>query len=163
MDVMTQFNESQYYSFFKVDECTYYVRRTVPSPTIQHDSPPRFDRTRVVRIEQSIDEKNYLHCSCGYYDRNRIPCRHMYAILDRNPVAMDCDLRNLKMYSAHFAKEQKFSDICNTHFMTNMRKGVTVTLPLIINEENREQDLSKFVNALHELILLNPICDVFED
>ena len=46
--------------------------------------------------------------------------------------------------------------------MTNMRKGVTVTLPLIINKENREQDLSKFVNALHDLILLNPIGDVFD-
>ena len=58
MDVMTQFNKSQYYSFYKVDEYTYYVRRKVPNLTIQHDSPPRFDRTRVVRIEQSIDEKN---------------------------------------------------------------------------------------------------------
>ena len=47
--------------------------------------------------------------------------------------------------------------------MTNIRKGVSVTLPLIINEENIDQDLSKFECGLQDLILLNPIGNVFEN
>lgn len=163
MDILSQFRESQYYNYYKVDENVFYVRRYVSNEKIEPDSAPRFDRTRTVRVEQNIEGKNFLQCSCGYYDRTRRPCRHMFTILDRYPNATDCDIRNFKMYSAHFGENENFSDICNSHFSNNTRKGMLINLPLLTSEHNQRNDIAFFENALRDTILLNPTFDVFED
>ena len=157
LDLLTQFQESQHYKFYQMDTVTFYVRRYTPNYTILPNSPPRFDRTRIIQLEQTIDENNYLHCSCGYYERHRRPCRHVYTILDRTPNAMDCDISNLKIYSAHFGHSQNFTDICNNHLQMGERKGVYITLPLILDDQSRLSDLSYFQVPLNNLTLLNPV------
>ena len=159
LDLLTQFRESQHYHFYVLNDVTFYVRRFTANPTITSTSPPRFDRTRIVRVEQTIDEKRFITCSCGYYERNRRPCRHIYSILDRNPNAIDCDLRNLKIFSAHFTNAEQFTQLCNDHWITDMRKGMLVSLPIIMNKENRSHHLSFFEDPLNNITLLNPICD----
>ena len=47
----------------------------------------------------------------------------MHPILERNPMAMNCNMRNLKIHSAHHRSAQKFSELCNKHSQMDHRKG----------------------------------------
>jgi SWIM zinc finger len=49
---------------------------------------PRYERTRKVevRLAEHLPGRVFLHCSCGYYDRQGIVCRHQYAVLRRGSM-----------------------------------------------------------------------------
>jgi MULE transposase domain len=53
---------------------------------------PTFERTRVVEIISNAG-RMHMVCSCGYFKRMGIPCRHMYCILKRKPLPSDLILR----------------------------------------------------------------------
>ena len=55
--LMTQFHKSENYYFYQVDNTKFHVRRYAVNPNIFPDSPPWFDRTRMVRVEETIDGK----------------------------------------------------------------------------------------------------------
>ena len=163
-DILAQFDESPNYHFFKVHDRLFYVRRHKDIPDLLPNASPRFDRTRVVRIEETITKKNIMCCSCGHYERNLRPCRHIYSILQRNPELMDCDIRNLKMYAVHYGTSEKFTEICNKQFELDLRKGLHVSMPIEMDESNRIGNLSFFEEALNNRIVLNPVEEsIFED
>lgn len=44
---------------------------------------------------------DYLLCSCGFFERLGIPCRHLFHILQRGPIPTDCATRWRRDYIAH--------------------------------------------------------------
>jgi hypothetical protein len=113
-----QFEQSSNYDVLRRDASTFYVKRkseeslgegSDSGPTDQQVDRatdrasdiatdceyyiPRYERTRVVTLRAADDQPNqvFLHCSCGYYHRQGIVCRHQYAILTRgtNPLRQE--------------------------------------------------------------------------
>ena len=56
---------------------------------------PKFIRTRMVRLIG-----DYLVCSCKFFERLGLPCRHLFYILQRGPIAADCATRWRRDYIA---------------------------------------------------------------
>ena len=95
----------------------FYVRRKpTESNKIEKQSPiPDFDRTRTVTISsKTINnvDSTCLHCDCYYFIRHKHLCRHVYAVIGKEPshlhVFPDC----LKVYSLYMNKNSHFTQTC---------------------------------------------------
>jgi hypothetical protein len=64
---------------------------------------PKFARIRVVKIVKYNDEF-YLVCSCGYFDRFGLGCRHVYKIRGLPPMPEDSSVRYRIDYLRYFNK-----------------------------------------------------------
>jgi hypothetical protein len=83
------------YSCARTNATTWLVRgeTTTTLPTVS--SVPTFIRTRTITL---IDGK--LLCSCGFFERIGLCCRHLYVVLQRNPLPNDCITRWRRDYLA---------------------------------------------------------------
>ena len=57
---------------------------------------PKFVRTRTVSRVGT-----YLICSCGFFERFGLPCRHLFAVIQRGPRPSDCATRWRRDYLAY--------------------------------------------------------------
>jgi hypothetical protein len=99
--VMAQYNEQPKYVLYRLDEQTFYVKRKHHTPKTGTDwrrdnfglyMVPSFERTRIVRI-LNHGNGEYLVCSCCYFERHGVGCRHTYKVLKHHPKAYDVAVR----------------------------------------------------------------------
>jgi hypothetical protein len=91
------------YSYARTDSHTWLVRREarrhIKAETdeliVGYYPIPKFIRTRTVRL---IGDN--LVCSCGFFERLGLPCRHLYYVLQRGPIPEDCATRWRRDYIA---------------------------------------------------------------
>jgi hypothetical protein len=90
------------YSYARTESRTWLVRREArqhlkaktEEVTIGYPIP-KFIRTRRVRL---IGDN--LVCSCGFFERLGLPCRHLFYVLQRGPIPEDCATRWRRDYIA---------------------------------------------------------------
>ena len=83
-------------------ESVFYVRHFMDNRESQ--SPiPKFVRVRIITITNKI-----ARCSCGFYARHRLPCRHLLHILDEMHVTY-CGIRWMNLYATYYGTESSIS------------------------------------------------------
>jgi hypothetical protein len=65
---------------------------------------PNFARVRVVKVVE-FQGKLYLVCSCGYFERHGLGCRHVYKVLGRPPKPEDAIVRWRIDYLRYYNKK----------------------------------------------------------
>jgi hypothetical protein len=61
----------------------------------------RYSNTRILNINDTSDgERVEVTCSCFFFERKSMACRHIYAILNRKPVYTDAKVRWWRRYYA---------------------------------------------------------------
>jgi hypothetical protein len=102
------------YSCVRIDSNTWLVRGTIvrQEQNWQHkknitipNPVPVFVRTRTIRL---VD--GHLLCSCAFYERFGLPCRHQFVVLGRGPTARDCAVRWRQDYLAYYRQGNKVLD-----------------------------------------------------
>ena len=73
------------------------------------------------------NDKFVMQCSCGFYDQQLLPCRHMYRILAREPLPSDAGLRWHKLFHATFMEDRDMTLIMKGA-MKNEPRGPIVRL-----------------------------------
>jgi hypothetical protein len=84
------------YSSACISADTFYVRYDLPSESEENmvESPiPKFIRLRIVHLKNGI-----AHCSCGFYCRHRLPCRHILHIVHDMKISY-CGIHWTKLYA----------------------------------------------------------------
>jgi SWIM zinc finger len=109
---------------------------------------PQFERTRVVQIGiENQDE--FLHCSCGLFQRMGFPCRHIYKILERKPIPQDLILRYHVAYQ-YFYQNPRYAD--GNELFENAResqaKGPAITRTLLESIPIKETIPEKFLKTM---------------
>jgi hypothetical protein len=100
-----QNEECDNYMSLRLGETTWWVLRSTPRKP--DGIIPTFSRIRIV----SIDNNNEMHCSCGFIDRNGIPCRHVvhaarkFGIEFKSFTHHDIDLRFHTSYCSFVASK----------------------------------------------------------
>jgi MULE transposase domain/SWIM zinc finger len=134
--VIAQYNCSRNYESYRQNESTFLVKALSPEaelpPTHLQEAKyinymvPKFERTRIVNIF-CYNGKNYLECSCGYFNRMGLPCRHMYSILKRKPLPCDLILRYHTQFH-YFYQKQIYLDVndCYNNILCDNLKGPIV-------------------------------------
>ena len=133
-------------------------------PVISHRRPV-YDRTRQIIAEQVIiDNVPYtcLKCSCGHFLNHLVPCRHVYALLDRPPVQEDFFPCCFKTYELNYGHDTEFTVRCDnitksfTHF-----GGILVpsTIHKISVKLSGPSEPTSYVEAFHNIIDNNPFWD----
>lgn len=150
------FDNRLHYDVRRSDEHLWYVlRKFTHAPSRQvyksdHSTSIRFDRVRHV----CIDREGYMSCTCGYVQRNLMPCVHICAVLGRKEYYLPSmfHVRWFKSFNYYYC--QKFAtDIAPAtsvavaklldttrasqyHDATGMYKGVDMTNnPFVTNLE----------------------------
>ena len=69
---------------------------------------PNYLRTRKVRIEQvSVGDFSHvlIRCDCNYFTREKCPCRHFYALVNRTPIWEDFSPEHFQSYELFYGEE----------------------------------------------------------
>ena len=150
------------------------MRRTAWAKPVKNAQIPKFDRTRVVTIQNSKYTykmmiaictatstnlmfylfKECLVCSCGHFCRTGRPCRHIYCIVQRPPKRSDCNLKQLKTFEAFCGNDNRLTDIFTEH-MNSPLEGPLVGDSWILEPNNPSwsDDSTWFREALDSIIL----------
>jgi MULE transposase domain/SWIM zinc finger len=70
---------------------------------------PQYIRTRIVSISE-VSGEQYLRCSCGLFERLGFPCRHIYAVLNRDPMPYDVIPRYHKAFESFYQIDKAYTD-----------------------------------------------------
>lgn len=114
---------------------------------------PKYERTRVVSIVVKED-KQFLQCSCGKFERHGFPCRHIYAVLKRKPMPYDVIARFHKSYESHYLVDQKYTEHYDA-LLSNEMPGPPVEQSDLLQTEIDESIPTAVIDSLpnHELLL----------
>jgi hypothetical protein len=121
-----QYDQADQYFFYRANASLFFVKRKSyrDPPTGFFDERfytyiiPKYERTRIVEVRegQQLPGKLFLHCSCGYYDRHGIVCRHQYAILSHGempgrqaPNLGDVAVRWLNLYGYFYGRDRTYT------------------------------------------------------
>lgn len=173
-DVFRQYDASVFYKYYVCSDTHFYVRRFTWANPVKNAQIPKFDRTRVVTIQNSKYTykmmvaictatstnlmfylfKECLVCSCGKFCLTGRPCRHIYCILQRPPKRSDCNLKQLKTFEAFCGNDNKLTDIFTEH-MNYPLEGPLVGDSLILEPNNPSwsDDSTWFLEALDSIVL----------
>jgi hypothetical protein len=108
----SQYSSSGDYVYRRINEDTFLVLRNgYQQYSNDHNKKeefkkymiPKFARVRVVKIVK-FNDIHYLVCSCGYFDRFGLGCRHVYKIRDLPPKQEDASVRYRIDYLRYFNK-----------------------------------------------------------
>ena len=105
--VMEQYHQRSEYHLHRQDENTWLLLRKEGSVKKNRSSKlpvPKFKRVRMVQLEGE-----HLTCSCCFYQRHGIPCRHIMAV-NGLPHPDDVAVRWRRDYGYYYAREG-FEDI----------------------------------------------------
>lgn len=104
-----------------VVKAAFYVKKIRFQPQKVFDSTdalfwtivvPIFLRTRLV-IALETNGHILLVCSCCYFEQHGRACRHMYCILNREPVREDVDIRFWKIYVTNYQHDPELTKLFN--------------------------------------------------
>jgi hypothetical protein len=97
--ISTEVAQAKYYAVYCDQPNSLYLVRRFPS-TNKSDSPIfHFDRVRSIHIVFTAENRKYCTCSCKYFDRRGLPCRHMIALFGE-PEVQNVSIRWLRDYLA---------------------------------------------------------------
>jgi hypothetical protein len=90
------------YASAHMTESVFYVRHCMDNQSNQ--SPiPKFVRIRIITITNQI-----ARCSCGFYARYRLPCRHLLHILDEMRATY-CGIRWMNLYATYYGTDNSIA------------------------------------------------------
>jgi SWIM zinc finger len=123
-----QFDDASNYCVFCPDgeRRQFFVKRSfyhkttdeILDPWFYQHVVPSYERTRVVDVCEDSAKCFFLRCSCGYFDRFGIVCRHQYAVLRKgltparhSPQLSDVAVRWQTLYGYYYGRknEEKFT------------------------------------------------------
>ena len=88
-----------------------------PNPTKCTHRRPIHRRTRVVtayEVTENGETFVVITCGCGHFNRYLCACRHMYGLLDREPIGdQDVFPERCKSYELAYCEDENFRDQCN--------------------------------------------------
>ena len=96
-----------------------FVFRTSRSPPSKcSHRRPIHRRTRIVTAREIIDENGIklllITCGCGHFQRYLCACRHVYSLLDREPIGTeDVFPEKCKSYEVLYHKDEEFKKKCD--------------------------------------------------
>jgi hypothetical protein len=84
-----------WFNCVRTDSTTWLVRGGIEK-ALEGTPIPKFIRTRMVS-----QVGTFLLCSCGFFERFGLPCRHLFVVLQRGPRPSDCATRWRRDYLAY--------------------------------------------------------------
>ena len=136
-----QWCKKDLYMSIRIDSRTWWVMLIIMDgdvaiPQDASSSHPRFRRIQIIHWDEHT---NCLLCSCGYFNRIGLPCRHIFHITGKICIT-DVAIRWHKSYNYHFGKIarytqkvaeiQQFSKVFGVPFTAPIP---TITSPVYIN------------------------------
>jgi hypothetical protein len=125
------------YSCARTNETTWLVRGETNTAYLGASCVPTFIRTRMITL---IDGK--LLCSCGFFERIGLCCRHLYVVLRRGPLPNDCITRWRRDYLAFCRRGDAKLD---EHF--DKAERMEVIGPVYVEDEALPQEYPVFVTG----------------
>ena len=115
---MHEWESRDSYDIYRPTVDAFYVKRkhyknysSEPgSSRFQRFMVPDYQRTRVLEIIKR-DSQSFLTCSCKGWERKGIPCRHMWSILRRQPLASDLSVHYQKKYSFFYCRDEDITEL----------------------------------------------------
>jgi hypothetical protein len=151
-----------WFNCVRTDSTTWLVRGGIEK-AFKGTPIPKFIRTRTVS-----QVGTFLLCSCGFFERFGLPCRHLFVVLQRGPRPSNCATRWRRDYLAYglsgnaeldrLFKEAKIQEPVGP-FYSEEQEGVcsTITYPTFIRGEIR--DMRYFKNPLEGTLYYIQGCD----
>ena len=96
---MEQYNQHEKYYVHKVSDDLWWVFRRVGKVVVNGLPVPMFKRVREVKL---VGE--HLSCTCCFYERNGVPCRHLIAV-NGLPNPSDVAVRWHRKYGYYYARD----------------------------------------------------------
>ena len=119
---------------------------------------PRYDRTRTVRIINHGMHKIAV-CSCGYFQRRRITCRHIFCVV-KGPISTNFfGVKHTKLYEAYYNRHEQFTQRAELNIET-IGDGPIVCIPVPERVETQSQTTPDFFYEALGKIVLHPRCQI---
>lgn len=95
----------------------FLFKTTRPGPTNCSHRRPIYRRSRVVSVKEVIENGVkflVITCGCGHFHRYLSACRHMYSLLDREPIGYeDVFPERCKSYEVKYCVDEDFKKKCD--------------------------------------------------
>ena len=100
---------------------------------------PDYEHTRVVTIHRE-GSLTYATCSCHFHSRNRMCCRHKYAVFRKPPTKTDSDVRWWLAYALYYHRDGNITKQLE-EIRENQPYGVPIEDPSDIGQFEEADDI----------------------
>ena len=136
----------------RMDRHSYFVYTPDDLTQKHRHLPPRFFRLRTIKVIANC----YLRCSCGFGNRNKIPCRHILYIVRKYHSFM-FGIRWLKIFQFGFERKgyesltSLFRKIEQIEFKRGINEEGCIYVHDLLNMNNNE----RYPTCLHNCTIIN--------
>lgn len=75
---------------------------------------PRFERTRLVKFHHTEEKGIFtITCTCYFYKKMGMCCRHIYRVICREPAPTDVAIRHHRIFEFYYGRDKMITDLLN--------------------------------------------------